>query len=211
MRTEGCVYLLKDPETRDCYVGETGKNATARMFEHLAEAFHIPKRRHGFVNEGKQKWLRSLFARGQLPIIQILETNSIKGERLRLEAFHILRLRDEGFDVWNANLSAIALEVQNRPDVIAAQIAAQRIAQNRPDVSRRKSESVKKTKSSPEWRAWKHEREGNPIIKKRRIAAATKQNADPAMRARKSAKMRAVNALKRHEISRWEDDGGKPV
>lgn len=190
----GCVYVLVAKGSLKRYVGETSKNVIARLFEHMAEAFHAPKRKHGEKNSRKQEWLRELYRSGNLPDIEILEDGpecEDRKYRLQRESACIKELESRGFDVLNTHLSKVAFEVQNLPEVKAAQIAAQRIAQNRSDVAQKKSDSNRKTKSDPLWKAAQREKEKTPERKRKRRAAA------------------ALNhARRRLDLMRWEGEGG---
>lgn len=107
----------------------------------MADAFEA---RTIIRNEPKRKWLREIWHAGMMPQVSCLESDvDDRPSRLILETKHIERLRAEGKIVMNANLSSLAAERQSNPAVIEMHRRTQTIAQNRTEVSAKKSASMK--------------------------------------------------------------------
>lgn len=136
--------MLVDPRDPNvCYVGETEKDPVLRMFQHMADAFEL-----GEIvrNAPKQAWLRDIWyhSEQQVPNIVVLEQRvAEKSQRMLLESKHIRESKAAGKTVMNADLSSLAFEAQNRPEVMEKHRERQRVIQNHPDIAARKSASMK--------------------------------------------------------------------
>ena len=154
----GIVYLLADPDDDRRYVGETSKELTCRLFEHMAGAFAPAKR--SSINTSKNEWLREIFARGKLPIASILEEIHDSGDplidktrRVGRETHFIMTLKMQGLHVMNANRGAVLVEWWKRKTPEERRLSARKSVNARTPEQRRESAQRGKDRQTAERRA----------------------------------------------------------
>lgn len=101
------IYALKDPRDDAVrYIGQS-RDPQQRLSQHKAD---------GSGNSKKSRWIRELRARGQSPILEVIE-EATESEKHQRELWWIYEYLSKDADLTNNNTDILAAKLKHRPPV----------------------------------------------------------------------------------------------
>lgn len=193
------IYTLSDPETHAVrYVGKTSHTLTKRLQSHKSEA--LRKRADGtwYARYYRVNWLRSIYLRGLIPVIQVVESGS--GDWQSAERRWIAHYRQSGADLINTTDGGEgAVGVKHSPETVRqrsfaakAQWAALSESEKQQEVARLHTPEVRALRAHRIAEYWQKPEAHAKAAKYRKEAIA---NNPEALAAAKAALHRGVKRL----------------